>query len=173
MKELQPKLNLDDKDLMEKLLTAGNIKHKYAVRLQTILLRTKGKGTNEISDFLGIHLCTVSLYINRYNELGIDALLKDRTRKPGTEPISQELLDKVIRIACNEKPKNETHWSSRSKRFVMYFTPTHSSWLNIVERRFAEITNKRIRRGNFESVKEWTLPQPVYKVKQLSLNNNH
>jgi len=38
----------------------------------------------------------------------------------------------------------------------MHFTPTHSSWLNIVERWFAEITNKRIRRGNFESVKELT-----------------
>ena len=114
MKELQPKLNQDDKDLMEKLLSAGHIKYKYAVRLQTVLLRAKSKRTDEICDFLGIHKCTVSLYINRYNELGIDALLKDKTRKPGTEPISQELINEVIQIACNEKPKNETHWSSRS-----------------------------------------------------------
>jgi transposase len=43
---------------------------------------------------------------------------------------------------------------SRSNRFVLHFIPTHSSWLNLVEQWFSEITNKRIRRGNFESVPE-------------------
>ena len=43
---------------------------------------------------------------------------------------------------------------SRPNRFVLHFIPTHSSWLNLVERWFAEITNKRIRRGNFRSVNE-------------------
>ena len=37
---------------------------------------------------------------------------------------------------------------------MFHFTPTHSSWLNIVERWFAEITNKRIRRGSWNTVKE-------------------
>ena len=36
----------------------------------------------------------------------------------------------------------------------MHFTPTYGSWINLVERWFAEITNKRIRRGVFRSVKE-------------------
>ena len=45
-------------------------------------------------------------------------------------------------------------------RFVLHFTPTHSSWLNLVERWFAEITNKSIRRGSFESV-----PQLVAAIK--------
>jgi len=36
----------------------------------------------------------------------------------------------------------------------VHFTPTHSSWLNLVERWFSEITTKRIRRGSFVSVKE-------------------
>jgi len=42
---------------------AGHIQHKYAVRLQTVLLRVKGKGTGEIAEFLGIHQSTVGLYI--------------------------------------------------------------------------------------------------------------
>ena len=45
MKKLRPKLNAEDKALMEKLLLAGHIEHKYVVRLQTVLLRKKGKGT--------------------------------------------------------------------------------------------------------------------------------
>ena len=91
MKALQPNINLEDKELMEKLLSAGHIEHKYAIRLQTVLLRAKGKGTCEISEFLGIHQSTVGLYINRYNTLGINSLLHDKTRKPGKEPISQEI----------------------------------------------------------------------------------
>jgi len=39
-------------------------------------------------------------------------------------------------------------------RFVVHFTPTHASWLNLVERWFAEITTKRIRRGSWNSVKD-------------------
>ena len=45
-------------------------------------------------------------------------------------------------------------WLARHKRFHCHFTPTSSSWLNLVERFFAEITEKRIRRGAFTSVAE-------------------
>ena len=45
-------------------------------------------------------------------------------------------------------------WLARHRRFKMHFTPTSASWLNLVERFFAEITAKRIRRGIFKSVAE-------------------
>jgi transposase len=45
-------------------------------------------------------------------------------------------------------------WFGKRPRFHVHFTPTHGSWINLVERWFAEITNKRIRRGVFRSVKE-------------------
>ena len=45
-------------------------------------------------------------------------------------------------------------WLKRHPRFHMHFTPTSSSWLNMVERWFREITDKRIRRGVFKSVEE-------------------
>ncbi|MBV8089471.1 MAG: transposase [Alphaproteobacteria bacterium] len=35
----------------------------------------------------------------------------------------------------------------RHPRFYLHFTPTYSSWLNMVERWFAELTNKKVRRG--------------------------
>jgi transposase len=114
MKKLQPKLNPQDKEMMEKLLCAGRIKYKYAVRLQTVLLRDKGKGTADIAEFLRIHQSTVSLYINRYNTYGIESLLSDKTRKPGKDPISQKIKNEIYRLVCNEKPKGETHWSCRT-----------------------------------------------------------
>lgn len=45
-------------------------------------------------------------------------------------------------------------WLKRHPRFHLHFTPTSASWLNLVERFFAEITTKRIRRGTFASVAE-------------------
>jgi transposase len=45
-------------------------------------------------------------------------------------------------------------WFGKHPRFRLHFTPTSASWLNLVERFFAEITNKRIRRGAFGSVAE-------------------
>ena len=45
-------------------------------------------------------------------------------------------------------------WLAKHPRFHCHFTPTSASWLNLVERFFAEITRKRIRRGAFASVAE-------------------
>jgi len=45
-------------------------------------------------------------------------------------------------------------WLAKHPRFQMHFTPTSSSWLNLVERWFRDITDKRIRRGVFRSVEE-------------------
>lgn len=43
-------------------------------------------------------------------------------------------------------------WMRRHPRFLPHFVPTSSSWLNLVERWFGELTSKRIRRGSFGSV---------------------
>ena len=43
-------------------------------------------------------------------------------------------------------------WLNKHPRFKLHFTPTSASWLNLVERFFAEITTRRIRRGSYSSV---------------------
>jgi transposase len=45
-------------------------------------------------------------------------------------------------------------WFKAHPRYHLHFTPTSCSWLNQIERWFAEITSKRIRRGTFQSVRE-------------------
>lgn len=44
-------------------------------------------------------------------------------------------------------------WFVKRPRFHAHFTPTYGSWLNLVERWFAELTNKQLRRGAFRSVR--------------------
>ena len=45
-------------------------------------------------------------------------------------------------------------WLQRHPRFVPHFVPTSSSWLNLIERWFGELTTKRVRRGSFYSVED-------------------
>ncbi len=59
----------------------------------------------------------------------------------------------VDNYATHKHPKVKS-WLRRHRRFHMHFTPTASSWMNLVERWFREITDKRIRRGTFNNVKQ-------------------
>ena len=58
-------------------------------------------------------------------------------------------------------------WFHAHPRYHLHFTPTSASWLNQVERWFAEITRKRIRRGTFHSV-----PQLVKAIQDYIRENN-
>jgi len=46
------------------------------------------------------------------------------------------------------------NWLAKRPRFYVHFTPTYGSWLNLVERWFAELTNKQIRRGVHRTVQD-------------------
>jgi transposase len=51
------------------------------------------------------------------------------------------------------KTKLIQRWLAKRPRFHVHFTPTYGSWLNLVERWFAELTTKQIRRGTHRSVR--------------------
>lgn len=55
--------------------------------------------------------------------------------------------------ATHKHPKVK-EWLEKHPRFVMHFTPTSASWLNMVERFFRDITTERLRRGVFTSAPE-------------------
>ena len=55
--------------------------------------------------------------------------------------------------ATHKHPKVQ-EWLAKHRRITMHFTPTSASWLNMVERFFRDISEKRLRRGVFTSVQE-------------------
>ena len=59
----------------------------------------------------------------------------------------------VDNYATHNQPKVKA-WLATHPRFTLHFTPTGSSWLNLVERWLRELTEKRVRRGSFEGVPE-------------------
>lgn len=68
-------------------------------------------------------------------------------------PLELDLHLIVDNYGAHKHPRVKT-WLRRHPRFHLHFIPTSSSWLNMVERWFREITDKRIRRGSFRSVPE-------------------
>jgi len=60
----------------------------------------------------------------------------------------------ILDNASTHKTPAVKRWLTTHPRFVLHFTPTSSSWLNLVERWFAELTNKKLRRGTHTSVRQ-------------------
>ncbi len=66
----------------------------------------------------------------------------------------------AVHVICDNSSTHKTpainHWLVGHPRFHLHFTPTYSSWLNLVERWFSELTTKWLRRGSHRSVPELT-----------------
>lgn len=58
----------------------------------------------------------------------------------------------IVDNYATHKHENVKNWLKRHPRFHIHFTPTSSSWLNIIEGFFGKLTRKRLRRGIFKSV---------------------
>jgi transposase len=81
-------------------------------------------------------------------------------------PVGLDLHLIVDNYGTHKHPRVKS-WIQRHPRFHLHFTPTASSWLNLVERWFREITDKRIRRGVFRSV-----PALIAAIKDYLDNHN-
>ncbi len=87
--------------------------------------------------------------------------------------IDREVPNRLqVHLICDNyathKHPNVKAWLAKHPRFHMHFTPTSSSWLNLVERWFRELTDKALRRGVFHSV-----PDLIAKIEQyLAAHNN-
>jgi transposase len=82
-----------------------------------------------------------------------DEFLKFLRRLDREFPKSLDLHLIVDNYGTHNHP-DVKEWLQKHPRFILHFTPTSSSWLNMIERWFREITDKRIRRGTFQSVQE-------------------
>lgn len=81
-------------------------------------------------------------------------------------PSALDLHIIVDNYSAHKHPRVRS-WLKRHPRFQLHFTPTSSSWLNLVERWFAYLTQKRIRRGTFHNV-----PALIKAIQDYIENNN-
>ena len=89
--------------------------------------------------------------VRRSGSLRSAARVATAPRRAG--PGHRRRARRAPRAPCPAQPEVQ-RWLATHPRFHLHFTPTSASWLNLVERFFAEITEKRIRRGAFNSIAE-------------------
>jgi transposase len=75
-------------------------------------------------------------------------------RKIDRETPKDKALHLIADNYATHKHPTVQGWLAKHPRFTMHFTPTSASWLNMVERFFRDLTDKRLRRGVFTSVPE-------------------
>lgn len=86
------------------------------------------------------------------------------------ETVKDELeIHCIVDNYSTHKHQKVKTWLLKHPRFHFHFIPTSSSWLNLVERWFGEITRKRIRRSTFQSVDE--LIQAIEEYIQINNQN--
>jgi transposase len=122
-----PELNAPERRMMDQLLATESLNHKQATRLQVVLGRAEGKTTSEIASVLRIHAQTVSDIVHRFNRYGLEGLLKQPNHKPGKAPISQKVINQVLKVVQEQQPEEATHWSTRgiAKKVGISHTKVH------------------------------------------------
>ena len=78
-------------------------------------------------------------------------------------------LHVIVDNYATHKQEKVRQWLQRNKLVVLYFTPTSSSWLNLVERLSGGLTEKQLKRGIFTSVDE--LEEKI--IAYIDKNNNN
>ena len=92
----------------------------------------------------------VTAFTNRHTHtkfLSFLCMMEENTER---EPNIHVVLDN---LGAHKTPEVR-RWQKRHSRFHMHFTPTSSSWVNMVEGRLSKLTNGSIKRGSFRSVPE-------------------
>jgi transposase len=119
---------------------AGTMTHDYKRNGTTTLFAALNVATGEV----------LGECLPRHRAKEFLAFLKSIDRQT---PVSLDLHLILDNYATHKAPPIK-RWLKRHPRFTLHFTPTSASWLNLVERLFAEITRQRIRRGTFNNVPE-------------------
>lgn len=111
----------------------------------------KRNGTSTL--FAALDVATGHVIGESYQQHRHQEFLKFLKKVERQTPKDKEIHIILDNYATHKHP-NVLEWIEKKKRLFLHFTPTSSSWLNLVERFFGVLTDKRLRRGVFTSVTE-------------------
>ena len=109
----------------------------------------KRHGTTSL--FVALDVASGEVIGETYKRHRHQEVLKFLRRVEKAVPKDQE-IHIILDNYATHKHSRVLEWIERQKRVFLHFTPTSASWLNLVERFFSTLTQKRIRRGVFHSV---------------------
>src|SRR5918998_2790995 len=103
-----------DRARLEAVVADRNRPQKHVWRARIILATADGLGTNAIMRRAGVSKPCVWRWQERFMAEGVDGLLRDKTRPPGTPPLPKALVERVVELTLGEPPGEATHWTGRA-----------------------------------------------------------
>ena len=91
-----------------------NSPQKHVQRARIILHSVDRLSVQDVARQIGVSRPAVWRWQQRFAEQGVDGLLRDKTRKPGKQPIPLDTVAKVLALPCSNPPGNVTHWTGRA-----------------------------------------------------------
>jgi transposase len=108
-------LAAEDRAALEKLIRTRTAEQRVIERAQIVLGSADGLSNREICEAVGVSHPTVTRWINRYEEAGLEGLLRDRPRPGRPKRISRAKIAEIIRLTQQGPPPElGTHWSTRT-----------------------------------------------------------
>lgn len=150
-------LSCDEKSQIQALDRTQKSLPMFPGRLKTLTHDYKRNGTTTL--FAAIELAGGRIIADCMPRHRHQEWIKFLKKIDAETPPDLDLHLIVDNYATHKHPKVK-NWLRRHKRFHVHFTPTSSSWLNVIERWFRDITHNRIRNGVFRSVEQ--LEQAIY-----------
>lgn len=107
-------VSTEDRVILEKWAKSRSVNTKQKLRAKIVLMSADGVPTNVLMKQLRVSNPTLNLWRRRYQEGGVDALVKGKSRAPGIEPVAQAKVQEMLTLTLTGKPVGATHWSCRS-----------------------------------------------------------
>jgi len=108
-----------DRRRLEAIVADRNTPQKHAWRARIVILTADGSGTNAIMAATGKSKTCVWRWQARFMQAGVDGLLRDKTRPPGTPPIAGDRVAEVVRLTLAPPPHAATHWTAQAMARVV------------------------------------------------------
>lgn len=108
------RVSASDQKQLERTIRDPKSPQKHVWRAQIVVLTAAGHGTVEIMRRTGKSKTCVWRWQERFMQEGVDGLLRDKTRPPGTAPIDAERVNKIVALTLQPPPHEATHWTLRA-----------------------------------------------------------
>ncbi len=108
-----------DRARLEAVVADRNSPQKHVWRARITLATAEGLGTNAITRRTGKSKPCVRRWQERFLAEGVAGLLRDKTRPPGTPPLPEATVERVVELTRGPPPGEATHWSGRAMAKVV------------------------------------------------------
>jgi transposase len=98
---------------------------KHVKRARIVLASADRHSAQQVAQNIGISRPTVWRWQQRFAEMGVEGLLRDKTRKPGKAAIAAETTARVVALTFTEPPHQATHWTGRAMAIATGISSPH------------------------------------------------